>query len=389
LNLRTLPMRSNIFLALAVTLIATLCLAFTNQVTGDDPSAANAKDSPAADNPYVPRDDLSSLELFELIERMKGLPKILQARPGFAEAIVICSDRILKSDSSETMRSYAIRAKMDGYQRGSIWSEEETKRNDFQKQLVDLANQSLADADKDVIHWAQFYLLEDKVLAAEELEPEKVSAVLDEARKFVKDEKLDNRHVRLASATVKLINKVPSDEEADSAYKEFGKLFAASTDDELHRYGDRIAVGVPKRPVDLTGKPMPITGPLVDGGLFDVANWKGKVVLIDFWATWCGPCRALLPELQAIHERYHTKGFEVIGISLDEDRDALKEFLAEVELPWPTIVDADSAAEEQMAKKYGIVGIPSTFLLDKEGKLVATNLHGEQLAAKIEELLRK
>jgi thiol-disulfide isomerase/thioredoxin len=381
-------MRSNIFSGLAVAFIAGLCLVSITGLLAED-AAPNAETTFAVDNPYVPRDDLSAFELFELIERMKGLPKSLQARPGFAEAIVICADRILGNEPSESMRAYALRAKMDGYQRGAIWIEEEAKREEAQKKLVELANKCSTDADKDVIHWAQFYLLEDKVLAADKLEPEKLSPVLEDAKKFVKDEKLDNRHVRMASAIVRLINKVPSDDEADLAYKEFGKLFAASTDDELHRYGDRIAEGIPKRPADLTGKPISITGPLFDGGQFDVANWKGKVVLVDFWATWCGPCRALLPELQAIHGRYHAKGFEVIGVSLDEDRDALKEFLAEAELPWPTVVDAESAAEERMAKKYGIVGIPTTFLLDQEGKLVATNLRGEQLAAKIEELLRK
>jgi thiol-disulfide isomerase/thioredoxin len=369
-------------------ILLALLLLFTGFATAEE-EPAPAPDKPAAeDNPYIPRDDLSTLELFELIERMKGLPKSLQGRPGFSDAIIVCADRILAASPDGTMRGYAMRAKMDGLQRGAIWNEAEGKREAAQKTLVELAQKCLNDQDKDVVHWAGFYLLEDKVIAADKLDPEKLSAVLDEVRTFTEEEKLDNRHVRLASATVKLINKLPSEEAADKAYKEFGRKFANSTDDELHRYGDRIAEGVPRRPADLTGKPIQIVGRLYDGGKFDSHQWKGKVVLVDFWATWCGPCRASLPELQAIHERFHAKGFDVIGVSLDESRDALEAFFEETPLPWPNILDAEADDAERMAKKYSIVGIPTTYLLDQDGNLAAMNLQGEKLAAKIEELLR-
>jgi thiol-disulfide isomerase/thioredoxin len=356
---------------------------------GEDEAVQETEQADAEDNPYIPRDDLSTLELFELVERMKNLPKALQGRPGFAEAIVVCADRILARQPDETMRAYATRARLDGFQRGAIWDESEAKRTECQKQLVDCATKCQGDPDSEVTKWAAFYLLENKVLEADKLEAEKLAPVLEEAQQFAKQNKLDNRHVRFASSLVRLINKLPSDEDADKAYKQFGELFAASTDDELHRYGDRISEGVGKRPVDLTGKQIAIAGPLFEGGDFDVEKWKGNVVLVDFWATWCGPCVASLPELQAIHERLHAKGFEIIGVNLDEDREALEAFLEGTPLPWPNIIDAEAPAESQMAKKYGISAIPTTFLLDKTGKLVATNLHGEALAAKIEELLGK
>jgi thiol-disulfide isomerase/thioredoxin len=120
----------------------------------------------------------------------------------------------------------------------------------------------------------------------------------------------------------------------------------------------------------LENKPMEVKGKTVDGKDFSTAAWKGKVVLVDFWATWCGPCVAELPRVQKIYTDYHAKGLEILGVSNDFDAKALTDFTAKEKMPWPQLFDATAAAGHQwnpVTLGYGINGIPTMFLIDKKG----------------------
>jgi len=117
---------------------------------------------------------------------------------------------------------------------------------------------------------------------------------------------------------------------------------------------------------DLEGKPL------------SVSQFKGKVVLIDFWATWCGPCIQELPTVLKAYEKYHDKGFEIIGISLDKEQDKLTSFIKEKKMTWPQHFDG-KGWQTELAGKYGINSIPATYLLDGEGKIIAKDLRGDAL----------
>ncbi len=127
----------------------------------------------------------------------------------------------------------------------------------------------------------------------------------------------------------------------------------------------------------------------VDGREVDLSKLRGKVVLIDFWATWCGPCVAELPNVKAAYAKYHDHGFEIIGISLDKaaDRQKLIDFTTRENMPWPQYFDGKYWKNE-LAVKYGIQSIPSMFLLDQNGKVVSTNARGEKLEVEVKRLLR-
>lgn len=110
---------------------------------------------------------------------------------------------------------------------------------------------------------------------------------------------------------------------------------------------------------DLNGKPL------------SLSQFKGKVVLVDFWATWCPPCVAEMPRIIATYQKYHDKGFEVIGISLDRDKAELLKYIEKNKIAWPQHFDGGKAPGESLAEKYGAEAIPTTFLIGADGKIIA------------------
>jgi peroxiredoxin len=116
------------------------------------------------------------------------------------------------------------------------------------------------------------------------------------------------------------------------------------------------------------GKPVEIRFTALDGREVNLAKLTGKVVLVEFWSTTCGPCIAEMPKVKSAYEKLHDRGFEVIGISLDDKESAVRRFIKEKDLPWPQHFDG-KGWENQFALRYGIFGIPTMWLVDKRGNL--------------------
>lgn len=126
----------------------------------------------------------------------------------------------------------------------------------------------------------------------------------------------------------------------------------------------------------------------VEGHPLSVANYKGKVVLVDFWATWCGPCVQELPNVLRAYQKHHAEGFEIIGVSLDQSQTKLKDFTSEMKMAWPQYFDGKGWGNK-LAGKYGIQSIPATFLLDGNGNIIGRNLRGEALEEAVVKALAK
>jgi len=128
------------------------------------------------------------------------------------------------------------------------------------------------------------------------------------------------------------------------------------------------------------------TQPTPEGREITLSSLRGKVVLIDFWASWCKPCRMENPNVKRVYERYKGKGFEILGVSLDRDKNAWTGAIAQDGLPWKHVSDLgfwNNAAAQQ----YGVSSIPYTVLVDKDGKVIAKNLRGPALEEKLAEVL--
>ena len=121
------------------------------------------------------------------------------------------------------------------------------------------------------------------------------------------------------------------------------------------------------------------------------ASLKGKPYVLDFWATWCGPCVADMPNIQATYNKFHKKGFDVVAVSLDNDRKALESFVRQRSLPWVQIVDnaprTKQGRQETLSNRYNISSIPTAFLVDRDGKVVSTFARGEELQRLLNQLL--
>lgn len=120
--------------------------------------------------------------------------------------------------------------------------------------------------------------------------------------------------------------------------------------------------------MDLRSKPLELSFTAVDGRKVDLADLRGKVVLVDFWATWCPPCVEEVPALVETYAKFKEKGFEIVGISLDKEKAALETFTAENKMTWPQFFDG-KGWDNELAKRFNIQSVPTMWLLDREGKL--------------------
>jgi peroxiredoxin len=159
----------------------------------------------------------------------------------------------------------------------------------------------------------------------------------------------------------------------------------------LGRFGDspnlRQKVQIEIARIDKVGKPAPnVTGQDLEGKPVRLEALKGKYVLVEFWATWCAPCVVEVPRLQKAYDKYHASGFEIVGVSLDEDRTAVVDFTKARKLPWPQIHNAD--ANSDIVDAFGVASIPANFLVDPEGKVVRLDLRGASIDQTLGRLIK-
>ncbi len=168
-------------------------------------------------------------------------------------------------------------------------------------------------------------------------------------------------------------------------------------EDDARKFYDQLAKSYPEtdagkkaagalRRLDMVGKTLELNGPGLRGEALDASKYRGKTVLVTFWASWADPVRRDLPELLKLYQKYRGKDFEIIGVDLDNERTDLDAFLKENPLPWPQIFEPGGIEKSRFATEYGIIALPTMVLVDAQGKVVNRNIRS---AAELERQLEK
>jgi thiol-disulfide isomerase/thioredoxin len=172
----------------------------------------------------------------------------------------------------------------------------------------------------------------------------------------------------------------------DKTLKE-SKLGKKITEKMKEDKGLNEAISKPSDSVVKVGNSAPdFTGKTPEGKVTSLKQNLGKVTIIDFWASWCGPCRTENPSVVALYNEFHSKGLNIVGVSLDEKGDKWKEAIAKDKITWVQISNL-KGWDDPIAKQYNVNEIPSTYILDEKGVVIAVNLRGEELKKKVASLL--
>jgi peroxiredoxin len=271
----------------------------------------------------------------------------------------------VQADAKDLRKSYTVK----GSKETALLQDLVQQMDGMQQQGVNLEQRFRA---------AQASGKEDSMAALQE----KFMALQEQNSKQIKRIIRSNPNSFVATfATASLINPEQDFAFADSMTAIFEKSMPESpyTKSLLTRLGALRNVAVGQAAPD-------ITLPSPDGKNVSLSSLRGKYVLIDFWASWCGPCRQENPNVVRMYNKYKDKGFEIFGVSLDESRDKWLKAIAMDKLTWPHVSDLKGWSSAA-AQAYNIQAIPQTLLLDKEGKIIAKNLRGKALEDKLASLL--
>jgi thiol-disulfide isomerase/thioredoxin len=346
-----------------------------------DPPQRDALDaqSGAGRVPAVP--DGTPEELLRFIEQISdpaAMPRSRGRRRYYlkksAAAFIEVADRILAQVSADDpLRGRAIRLKLDGFALLDEMGDDGAKgaHVEFVRTLIDSPDPTIARAARRMVLAADV----DALFAARSAAG--AERLVADAAALLEADPDDSATARVATQlATDLAGLAGAEQLARRAHETFVPLLAASGDARVHQLGDKLAAGL--RRLAILGKPLVLDGMLLDGRRFEQKSLAGKVVLVDFWATWCGPCVAEMPNIRAQYEKYHDRGFEVVGISLDDDRAAVAQFVEANGLPWPVILDGRNA-EHSVADRYEIKALPTLFLIGRDGNVLSLLARGKDL----------
>ena len=329
----------------------------------------------------------------ELLEYGEGLQNVrpksddregfMEYRKNIGQALVTIADRIQAKTPTDEQAKKAVVLLLNGLTLlGS------TGDADAEKRLQGLPAEFEKAGLSRFVRIIDSFTLQNQLRRARSMQPEEIKQLIGKVEVFLADGLVQDEDVNLAMMAGMMAEGVGDNEWAGAVCKKLGKIVSESEDKSIAAMGAKL-VGVGRR-INLPGNEMPLEGVTLEGKPLDWTKYEGKVVLIDFWATWCGPCLKEIPNIRSNYDAYHDRGFDVIGISVDQDREALVSFMDQHKEPWIVLCDqdlAESESGEMMGDRYGVFSIPFMVLIGTDGKVVAINPRGPGLGQELEKLL--
>jgi peroxiredoxin len=232
-------------------------------------------------------------------------------------------------------------------------------------------------------------MLEDRIRKIRRADPDGQRQTSDYVRMYLQgmlEHGLEPRDLTLAQSAAQAFERTGQELLAADSYRHFVELIANTKDERLAEFAKRFEAAASR--LDVFGKKLErLEGTNAEGAKFDWAAYRGKVVLIFFWDSSNLLCQAELAAIKRYFDIYHDLDFDVVGISVDRNRQALEEFLGKRQLPWVTLHEQDADSMHPMAQLYGVTAIPSAFLIDRSGTVVSLHARGGQLPILLRQLL--
>ncbi len=372
----------------AATILAGFGLGTLSQaVTADDKQPAKPAD------PYAVPDGKPA-ELLKFIQRL-GLIVVRSLKEHLKKnrAIVAAADKILAAKGvGEKDSIAAYKAKFTAF---AAMARFDVKAR---TQLTKLAAKLKNHKNPEIQSLVEAQSLQERIGKLTTLDNKKREQLLKDLVTHLKNGNIDKlnadtrRRFGMARTFAKTLERSKNKALAVSAYRQLAAVLSKSKNTILKRYSLKMEGSA--RRINLLGNTIDIKGKTVDGKPFKWSDYKGKVVLVDFWATWCGPCIAELPNVKKMYKLYHDRGFEIVGISLDRStsKAKLEKFIKDRDVTWTNLFSPDPKAsgwDHPMATHYGVTSIPSAILVDQKGKVVSMRARGRELQKLLAKLLGK